>query len=256
MEARYDNSMKDGDMSAMEVGRVSLKAFSAASTLSSASKKGCEWVTNKSIDSSSTSRMIAKTMKEQKCFAASIKFLEKARVAGDDPEEAKVKAQKIMLSVDCKLPSEDSALPAQKSLQELARMEEAAEAGALSEIQEFKKGLTAGKQTSLVETKSGVGVVVSVIAFLMFWFGYALACTVALTVLATLLTTVFLVIKAAFKFALGLSSVVDFNAEIGSIMKPMFTILTTGCFAFSSLYWGSALSTLALNGGLVGGAHQ
>ena len=112
-------------------------------------------------------RILAKTMKENKCFGAAVEFLEKARAAGESPDEAKVNARKIMLSVDCKRPNEDSALSAQKSFQELASMEEAAEAGALGEIQEFKKSLGARKknQTSLVETNSGF---VPVLWFLLF----------------------------------------------------------------------------------------
>jgi hypothetical protein len=249
MEARYENGMKDGDMSAMESGRVSLKAFSVASTLSKASKKGCDWVTNKSVDSSSMNRILAKTMKEQKCLGAAKEFLEKAHAAGESPDEAKVKAQKIMLSMDCKVPSEDKAA-AQKSFQQLARMEEAAEAGALSEIQEFRRSLDAGKQTALVESDSSA-VVLAPIAVLVYfftvWLAYALTCTVIYSVLATLLSMVFLALKAAFKFALGYTSGGDFQAELGQIMKPFFTIIATGCSAYSALF--SGIFVILIGGG-------
>ena len=245
MEARYDTAMEDGGMSAMESGRVFLKAYSVASTLSKASKKGCEWVTNKSIDSSSMDRIMAKTMKEQKCVGAAKDVLEKAMAAGESPDEAKVKAQKIMLSVDCKVPKEDI-VEAQKSFKQLAKMEEAAEAGALSEIQKFKSSLDAGPQASLVETDSGVVPVAVLLYWLLFCFTYAMWCTVVYTVLATLLTMVFLGLKAAFKFALGYSSGADFQAEMGQIMKPMFTLVATGCAALGStvlLYLGALVGS-------------
>ena len=248
MEARYDNAMKDGEMSGMEAGRVALKAYSVASTLSAASKSGCEWVTNTSIESSSMNKIMAETMEEQKCFDAAKEYLEKARAANDNPDEAIVNANKIMLSMDCKLPSA-SIEEQQKSSHELAVMEETAEAGALSEIQEFKKRLDAGKQTSLVETNLSqqvVPVLTVLIYFLITWFQYALVCTVVYTVIATLLTMVFLALKAAFKFVLGLSSTADFQTEMGQIMKPFFTIIATGCSAYFSMLTGVFL---ALAGG-------
>jgi len=254
MEARYENGMKDGTMSAMESGRVSLKAFSVASTLSKASKKGCEWVTNKSIDSSSMYRILAKTMKEQKCLGAAKEFLEKAHAAGESPDEAKVKAQQIMLSMDCKVPDEDKAA-AQKSFQQLARMEEAAEAGALGEIQEFRRSLDAGKQTALVESSSDAAVLAPVAVLFYFftiWLVYALSCTVVYSVLATLLTMVFLALKAAFKYALGYTSEVDFQSELGQIMKPTSTIIATGCFTFSAV--GSSLIITLISAGTGGSA--
>lgn len=256
MEKRYDNAMKDGEMSAMDAGRVSLKAFSVASTLSTASKSGCEWVTNKSIDSSSVKRIMEKTMKEQKCLGPAKEFLEKARAAGEDPEEAKVKAQQILMSVDCKVPT-GVGEETQKSFQQLAKMEETAEAGALGEIQEFKKSLDGGKQTSLVETNSGVFFISVLVNFLMLWFFYALVCTVVYTVIATILTMVFLAIKAVFKLALGYTSSGDFMAEMGQIMKPFFTIVATGCAAFHAYFWGVILAIfgggeLALWMGLTG----
>jgi len=245
LEARYDKGVENGELSAMETGRIALKAYSVASTLSTASKAGCEWVTNESVDSSSIRNIMTKTMKQNKCLDAAKEYVEKARVDNVNPDEAKANMVKIMLSVDCKLPTEITE-DAPKSFKELAAREEKAENGALREIQQFRASLNAGRQTSLVESAQSQQVITEAITIFLFaasvLFMHFLVCIVAASVIATMLTMIFLLLKAVFKVALGYSSTTDFQAEMGLIMKPFLTLVATGCtawYAFASGVLGS-----------------
>jgi len=262
LNAQYDKAMEDGQMSTMESGRVALKAYSISKTLSKATKSGCEWVNDKSMDSPAMKEMLVKTLKSNKCVPVAVAFLEKAFAANESPDEARAKAEKIMFSMDCELPSEESGADSEAAAAEANPfdIEEEAEAGALSEVQEFKKSLKAGNQTSLVETKSSQQIVIVLMVFMGFFLAAALsslACVLKSGILALHLTLMFLPIKLLFKLALGSSSIQDLRTEFQQIMKPFFHVIFTGCLVVQTFVWAAVTPFFppAGAGGVVGSVY-
>lgn len=261
MQARYDKAMEDGTMSSMEATKIALKSFAVASTLSKATKSGCDWVTNTSMDVSSMQQTMAKSMKQHPCSDAAKDYLKKAQADNVNKDEVEANVMKIMFSVDCKLPSA-TIEEVQKPFHELAVEEESAEAGAFREVQQVQASLAEGNQTSLLEStlidlegdegeggrgkggKGGKGGQVAVVVtipalalFAYFWFPVlfslfvaAMTCIVQFSLMAMILTLIFLVIKNLFKAVLGLQHGGTGRQFCKAIYSPQFySIISLGC---------------------------
>jgi len=272
MQAGYEKAMEDGKVSGMEAGRVAVKLYAVSSTLSKASKSGCEWVTDHSADTSPMQKTFATAKKHHPCQDAVQDYLEKAKADGVSANEANANAFAILLSMDCKLPSAkpdqvSEASPFhQKPLDELVVEEETAETGAAHELQEFQDRLADGNQTSLLQLSREVGpddragqtAIAASVGFLLLVYAFpvlleiliAMAICVATTwALAAFLTFLFIMLKKVFKMLLGVPGAsFEFRKEwTGAIESKEFVgIVGLGCIG--------QMHGLAVNYGIAGAA--
>lgn len=237
LEQRFEAGMEDGEMDVMEAGRVGLKSWSVASTLSTAGKNGCEWATSRQVNTSAMDRVMKEVVGKQECLPQATEYLEKAKDDNMDPKEAKANALAILFSKDCKLPTDDEkSEEAEKTFEELAQIEDDAEAGALAAAQQFADSMQGANGTALLQSRSSsqiFGVIFYFMFTMLVLLMYILQCTVIYTILATVLTMVFLALKALFMYAIGSLDEMDFSAEMSYIMKPMITLSATACTLFS-----------------------